>query len=71
MKRIGRPPGRKRTERVEARMTGEELERLDRCAAALGETRTKVINRGVLLVENEITAKGWIKNEEGRGSGAV
>ena len=58
MKRIGRPPGMIRTERVEVRLSKEELNSLERCAEALQETKTQVISRGIKLVEDQIKKDG-------------
>lgn len=64
----GRPPGIVRSVRVDIRLTQEESDRLQRCADALGITRTKVINRGVELVEQEILKqKGIDCNDAGTG----
>ena len=58
MKRIGRPPGAKRTERVEVRLTPEEAKTLEQCAETLKETKTQIISRGIKLVEEQITKNG-------------
>ena len=58
MKRIGRPPGAKRTERVEVRLTKEEVKTLEQCAETLKETKTQIISRGIKLVEEQITKNG-------------
>ena len=68
MTKMGRPPGKNRTERLEIRLTQEEAERLKRCADALGTTRTRIINHGVVLVEQEIVnQKGIDENDAGTG----
>lgn len=64
---MGRPPGMIRTERVEVRLSQEELKTLEYCAEALHETKTQVISRGIKLVEEKIKENGVDNNDAGTG----
>lgn len=57
MARMGRPKSvNPKNVRLEIRLTQDEAERLQRCADALGTTRTDVLKRGIKLIEDEIKA---------------
>jgi hypothetical protein fuD12_10922 len=57
MARTGRPKSENpQNVRLEIRLTQDEAERLQRCADALGTTRTDVLKRGIKLIEDEIKA---------------
>ena len=57
MARMGRPKSvNPQNVRLEIRLTQDEAERLQRCADALGTTRTDVLRRGIKLIEAEIKA---------------
>lgn len=54
---MGRPKSvNPKNVRLEIRLTQDEAERLQRCADALGTTRTDVLKRGIKLIEDEIKA---------------
>ncbi len=55
--RTGRPTENKKTERLEVRLTLEELKDIEYCANSLGINRTEVINKGVQLVKVELNKK--------------
>ena len=49
--RKGRPPAENpRHERVETKMTKEELEKLDYCCRATGKSRSEVIRAGIDVI---------------------
>lgn len=50
----GRPTTNKKTERLEIRLTPDELRLMQECADRLNVNKTEVINRGVKLVKAEI-----------------
>lgn len=50
----GRPTANKKTERLEIRLTPDELKLMQECADRLNVNKTEVINRGVKLVKAEI-----------------
>ncbi len=52
--RTGRPTTNKKTERLEIRLTPDELGLLDECSQTLNVSKTEVINKGVRLVKAEI-----------------
>lgn len=52
--RTGRPTTNKKTERLEIRLTPDELKLLDECSQTLNVSKTEVINKGVKLVKAEI-----------------
>lgn len=54
--RTGRPPINdvSRTEKLNIRLTKKEKDRIDKCAEALGISRTDTIMKGIGLVEKEI-----------------
>lgn len=57
MARMGRPKSvNPQNVRLEIRLTQDEAERLQRCAATLDTTRTDVLKRGIKLIEDEIKA---------------
>lgn len=49
--RTGRPTANKKTERLEIRLTPDELELMEECAKNLGMSKTDVINKGIKLVK--------------------
>lgn len=55
--RTGRPTSNKKTERLEIRLTPDELLLLEECSDKLQVSKTEVINRGVRLVKAEIEKK--------------
>lgn len=55
--RTGRPTSNKKTERVEIRLTPDELALMQECADRMGTTKTVVINRGIQLVKAELDNK--------------
>ena len=55
--RTGRPTTNKKTERLEIRLTPDELGLLDECSQTLNVSKTEVINKGVRLVKAEIDKK--------------
>lgn len=55
--RTGRPTSNKKTERLEIRLTPDELSLLEECSDKLQVSKTEVINRGVRLVKAEIEKK--------------
>ncbi|MDE5753336.1 MAG: hypothetical protein K2H89_02140 [Oscillospiraceae bacterium] len=57
MPRTGRPTANKKTERLEIRLTPEELAIMQECADKLGINKTAVINKGVKLVKEELEKK--------------
>ena len=52
--RTGRPTSNKKTERLEIRLTPEEVQDLQECADRLNVSKTEVINKGVQLVKAEL-----------------
>ena len=53
--KAGRPPsGNTRQNKVEARMTADELRKLDDCCRALGRPRSEVIRKGIELIYEKI-----------------
>lgn len=52
--RTGRPTANKKTERLEIRLTPDELELMEECSKILKTSKTDVINKGVKLVKAEI-----------------
>lgn len=55
--RTGRPTNNKKTERLEIRLTTDEMQELQECANELNTTRTGVILKGIKLVKSEIEQK--------------
>lgn len=55
--RTGRPTSNKKTERLEIRLTPQEMKDLQDCADKMGSTKTEVINKGVQLVKAELDKK--------------
>lgn len=55
--RTGRPTSNKKTERLEIRLTPDELQDLQYCADRLKVTKTKIINKGVQLVKAALDKK--------------
>lgn len=55
--RTGRPTANKKTERLEIRLTPDELELMEECSRILNVNKTEVINKGVRLVRKEIDKK--------------
>lgn len=55
--RTGRPTANKKTERLEIRLTPQELSTLEECADRLGINKTEVINKGVQMVKAELDGK--------------
>lgn len=53
----GRPTTNKKTERLEIRLTPDELKLMQECADRLNVNKTEVINRGVKLVKAELESK--------------
>lgn len=53
----GRPTTNKKTERLEIRLTPDELKLMQECADILNVSKTEIINRGVKLVKAEINKK--------------
>ena len=52
--RTGRPTANKKTERLEIRLTPDELELMEECSKILKTSKTDVITKGVKLVKAEI-----------------
>ena len=52
--KTGRPTTNKKTERLEIRLTPDELEVMEECAKFLKMSKTDVINKGIKLVKGEI-----------------
>lgn len=52
--RTGRPTANKKTERLEIRLTPDELELMEECSKTLNLSKTDVINKGIKLVKAEI-----------------
>lgn len=52
--KTGRPTTNKKTERLEIRLTPDELEVMEECAKILKMSKTDVINKGIKLVKGEI-----------------
>ena len=58
MARMGRPKSANpQNVRLEIRLTQDEAERLQRCADALGTTRTDVLKRGIKLIEDVLSGR--------------
>ena len=57
MPRTGRPTANKKTERLEIRLTTEEMQDLQYCADKLKISKTAVINKGVELMKRELDKK--------------
>lgn len=57
MPKKGRPTTNKKTERLEIRLTPEELALMQECADKLGTNKTAIINKGVKLVKEELKKK--------------
>lgn len=55
--RTGRPTTNKKTERLEIRLTPDELKLMEECSKSLNVSKTEVINKGVKLVKAEIDEK--------------
>lgn len=55
--RTGRPTSNKKTERLEIRLTPDELKLIEECAKVLNVSKTDVINKGIGLVKAEIDEK--------------
>ena len=56
--RIGRPKKDvARTERVDTRLTKEEVEKLNYCCEVLGSTKAEVVRIGIDKVYNELKPK--------------
>lgn len=55
--RTGRPTSNKKTERLEIRMTKDELKDLQDCSKRMQISKTEVINKGVQLVKAELDKK--------------
>ncbi len=55
--RTGRPTSNKKTERLEIRMTKDELKDLQDCSERMKISKTEVINKGVHLVNAELDKK--------------
>lgn len=55
--RTGRPTSNKKTERLEIRMTKDELKDLQDCSERMKISKTEVINKGVQLVKAELDKK--------------
>lgn len=53
----GRPTTNKKTERLEIRLTSDELALIQECADILKLSKTDVINRAIRLVKAEIDKK--------------
>lgn len=53
----GRPTTNKKTERLEIRLAPDELALMQECADRMGATKTEVINRGVVLVKEQLDKK--------------
>ena len=47
----------KKDHKLQIRMNDEELQLLDACAAAMGTTRTAVVNEGIRLVKAKLDAE--------------
>lgn len=57
-KKIGRPKTENpRNKRLEIRLTGDELERINNCSKLLGKTRTDTILEGINKLEIELNKK--------------
>lgn len=52
--KTGRPTTNKKTERLEIRLTPDELELMEECAKTLHMNKTDIINKGLMLVKAEI-----------------
>ena len=52
--RTGRPTTNKKTERLEIRLSPDELKLIEECSEILKTSKTEVINKGVKLVKAEI-----------------
>lgn len=53
--RTGRPPSdNPRHERVETKMTKEELEKLNLCCRATGKSRSEIIRAGIDLIYDSL-----------------
>ncbi len=55
--RTGRPTDNPKKNRVEARLSDEELEMLETCCEKTGSSKTEVIVKGIQRVYNEIEEK--------------
>ena len=57
--RTGRPPlgDKKKSERIEVRLTKEKAERLQQCAQLLNVSKAKIVERGIDLVYSTICAQ--------------
>lgn len=55
--RTGRPTSNKKTERLEIRLTPDELKLIEECAKVFNVSKTDVINKGIGLVKAEIDEK--------------
>ena len=55
--RTGRPTSNKKTERLEIRLTPDELKLIEECAKVINVSKTDVINKGIGLVKAEIDEK--------------
>lgn len=53
----GRPTTNKKTERLEIRLAPDELALMQECADRMGATKTEVINRGIVLVKEQLDKK--------------
>lgn len=59
--RTGRPTLNKKTERLEIRLTKDELDMMNDCADKMQTSKTEVIMRGIQLVRNELDEKNKLK----------
>ncbi len=55
--RTGRPTSNKKTERLEIRLTPDELKNLKDCSERMQASKTEVINKGIQLVKAELDKK--------------
>lgn len=55
--RTGRPTSNKKTERLEIRLTPDELKNLKDCSERMQVSKTEVINKGIQLVKAELDKK--------------
>ena len=55
--RTGRPTSNKKTERLEIRLTSDELALMQECADRAETTKTEIVKWGVRLVKAELDKK--------------
>lgn len=55
--KLGRPTDNKKTQRLEIRLTQDEVDAIEECANVLKVSKTEVVHQGIQLVREKLNKK--------------